>query len=77
MVGPTCQPCQTPLQLPEMNAPTGPFASGRFHDLVEIGSGAFGTIYRAFDMPNEHAFRSRDNRPLNLLDDGTALPLFG
>jgi hypothetical protein len=35
------------------------------------------TIYRAFGIDNGHAFRSRDNRPLNLLDEGSALPLFG
>lgn len=35
------------------------------------------TIYRAFGIDNAHAFRSRDNRPLNLLDEGTPLPLFG
>jgi hypothetical protein len=35
------------------------------------------TIYRAFGIENGHAFRSRDNRPLNLLDEGSSLPLFG
>jgi hypothetical protein len=35
------------------------------------------TIYRAFGIENEHALRSKDDRPLNLLDDGTPLPLFG
>jgi len=35
------------------------------------------TIYHAFGIPNDHAFRSRDNRPLNLLDEGKSLPLFG
>jgi hypothetical protein len=35
------------------------------------------TIYRAFGIENGHAFRSRDNRPLNLLDEGSPLPLFG
>ena len=34
-------------------------------------------FYRAFGIDNGHAFRSRDDRPLNLLDDGSALPLFG
>ena len=34
------------------------------------------TIYRAFGIDNGSAFRGRDNRPLNLLDEGTALPLF-
>ncbi|MBM3981283.1 MAG: DUF1501 domain-containing protein [Planctomycetes bacterium] len=34
------------------------------------------TIYRAFGIPNEHALRTRDNRPLPLLDEGNALPLF-
>jgi len=34
------------------------------------------TIYRAFGLENGPAFRSKDDRPLMLLDDGAPLPLF-